>query len=115
VVGAALLPYLPLLFTVPAWSLPTAFAAAALPILMVGASARRLSGGSGLEGLMAPLAAVTLGGVVAWSTLLALARGGIVWRGTFYPLAELRRRCVREWGMSAADAVGWTPPQAPRR
>jgi Glycosyl transferase family 2 len=115
VVGAALLPYLPLFASVPAWTLPLAFIAAALPIVLVAASARRLSGGSGLEGLLAPLAAVTLGGVIAWSTFLALTRRGIVWRGTFYPLAELRQRCVREWGMSAANAVGWTPPMRPRR
>jgi hypothetical protein len=69
-----------------------------------------MSGGSGLEGLLAPIAAVTLGGVIAWSTLLALARGGIIWRGTFYPLADLRKGCVREWGMSPANAVGWKPP-----
>jgi len=114
VVGAALLPYLPLFVSVPAWTMPLAFVAAILPIVLVGASARRLSGGSGLEGLLAPLGAVTLGGVIAWATLLALVRGGIVWRGTFYPLAELRRRCVREFGMSAKNAVGWTPPGRPK-
>ena len=110
VVGAALLPYLPFFLSVPLWTLPLAALAAVLPVLLVGASARRLSGGSGLEGLLAPLGAITLGGVIAWSTLLALARRGIVWRGTFYPLGELRKHCVREWGMSPANAVGWTPP-----
>ena len=115
VVGAALLPYLPFFVELPGWTLPLAFIAAALPILLVAASARRLSGGSGLEGLLAPLGAVTLGGVIAWSTLLALVRRGIVWRGTFYPLAELRKHCVREWGMSAKGAVGWTPPARPQR
>ncbi|MBK5257543.1 MAG: hypothetical protein JJE39_16075 [Vicinamibacteria bacterium] len=62
---------------------------------------------------MAPFAAVTLGGVIAWSTLLALVRGGIVWRGTFYPLPELRKRCVREFGLSAEAAIGWAPPRPP--
>lgn len=112
--SAALLPYLPLCASVPGWTLPLALAAAAFPILLVGASARRMSGGSGLEGLVAPISAVALGGVIAWSTLLALVRGGIVWRGTFYPIGELRRRCVREFGMSTANAVGWTPPRPPR-
>jgi hypothetical protein len=111
VTGAALLPYVPLFLAVPAWALPFSTASAALPVLLVAAAARRMSGGSGLEGLLAPIAAVTLGGVIAWSTFLALVRGGIIWRGTFYPLAELRRRCVREWGMSARNAVGWTPPK----
>ncbi|MBX7187947.1 MAG: glycosyltransferase [Vicinamibacteria bacterium] len=115
VAGAALLPYLPLLVPAPGWTLPLAFLAAALPVVLVAASARRLSGGSGIEGLLAPVGALTLGGVIAWSTLLALLRRGIVWRGTFYPLRELRRRCVREWGMSAKDAIGWTPPPRPRR
>lgn len=115
VVCAALLPYLPLFMALPSWTLPFAFLAAALPILLVSASARRLSGGSGLEGLFAPVGAVTLGAVIAWSTLLALVRRGIVWRGTFYPLAELRRRCVREFGMSAKDAPGWTPPRRNER
>ncbi len=113
--SAALLPYLPLFVTVPTWTLPLAFVAAAFPILLVGAAGRRMSGGSGLEGLVAPISAVALGGVIAWSTGVALVRGGIVWRGTFYPLAELRRRCVREWGMSAENAVGWTPPARPKR
>ena len=115
VISAALLPYAPLFLALPGWTHPLALIAALVPILLVGASARRLSGGSGLEGLLAPVGAVTLGCVIAWSTLLALVRRGIVWRGTFYPLAELRQRCVREWGMSATNAVGWTPPMRPRR
>lgn len=115
VVTAALLPYLPLVVTAPAWTHPLALIAALLPILIVAASARRMSGGTGLEGLVTPLSAVALGAVIAWSTLLALTRRGIIWRGTFYPLAELRRRCVREWGMSAENAVGWTPPNPPSR
>ena len=113
--AAALLPYLPLFVSSPDWMKPLAFVAALLPILLVSASARRMSGGSGLEGLLAPIAAVTLGGVIAWSTVLALVRRGIFWRGTFYPLPELRRRCVREFGMSTANAVGWTPPAPPKR
>lgn len=114
VTSAALLPYLPLLMPVPDWTLPLSAMAGLLPMLLVGGAARKMSGGSGLEGLVAPLGAVTLGGVIAWSTTLALTRRGIIWRGTFYPLDELRRRCVREWGMSAERVVGWTPPVRPR-
>ena len=62
---------------------------------------------------MAPIAALGLGGVIAWSTLLALGRGGVIWRGTFYPLDELRRRSVREWRISPEKAVGWTLQDTP--
>jgi hypothetical protein len=50
VVSAALLPYLPLLASVPDWSLPPAFIAGLLPVVLVGAASRKMSGGSGLEG-----------------------------------------------------------------
>ncbi|MEO8358441.1 MAG: glycosyltransferase [Vicinamibacteria bacterium] len=115
VVCAAVFPYLPLVVALPLWTYPFALVAGLLPVLMAAGSARRMSGGSGLEGLLAPVGAVALGGVIAWSTALALVRRGIIWRGTFYPLSELRRRCVREFGMSTENAVGWTLPARPKR
>jgi len=42
-----------------------------------------------------PVGGVLFGVAIARSTWLALRRGGIVWRGTFYPLAELRKGRVR--------------------
>jgi hypothetical protein len=44
--------------------------------------------------LLAPAAAVVFVYACARSILLTYARGGIVWRGTFYPLAELRKNEV---------------------
>jgi hypothetical protein len=72
-----------------------------------GGTARRLAGGSGAEGLAWPLAALLLAGVIAWSAASAWWRGGVRWRGTLYPLAELRRGVVRQRDWPAAGAAGW--------
>ena len=42
-------------------------------------------------------AVLLLGWAMARSMLLALARGGVIWRGTLYPLAELRRAARQRW------------------
>jgi hypothetical protein len=82
-----------------------------LGVSIHGGAARRLAGGSGLEGLALPLSSALLSGVLIGSTAVALWRGAVVWRGTRYPLAELRRGCVRieDWPVEAA--AGW--PEAP--
>jgi len=42
-------------------------------------------------------AVLLLGWAMARSMLLALARGGVIWRGTFYPLEELRGAARQRW------------------
>jgi hypothetical protein len=72
-----------------------------------GVAARRLGGGSGAEGLALPLSSTLLAGVLLGSAAVALARGGVTWRSTSYPLSELRRGCVRSSDWPSAGAVGW--------
>ncbi|MFI5360750.1 MAG: glycosyltransferase [Elusimicrobiota bacterium] len=78
-----------------------------LPMVVQGLTARHSCSGRGLEGLVHPLMALTFMGVILWSALSATRRGGISWRGTFYPLAELRAGCVRDLDWPVAGAVGW--------
>jgi glycosyltransferase involved in cell wall biosynthesis len=77
--------------------------------VLAGAAAYEISDGLGLEGILFPLACVALIGVVIASAVQATRAGGITWRGTFYPLAELRRGCVREQDWPTSAAVGWKP------
>lgn len=94
-----------------AWTSPhpgmrfVAALALALPVVLLGAAARRLAGGRGTEGLLLPLLGVCLGLVALASALLATLRGAVIWRGTRYALAELRTGGVRD-----AD---WPPDGAP--
>ncbi len=78
-----------------------------------GRAARRLAGGSGLEGLLAPVTFTLLGAVLLASGALAGWRGGVRWRGTLYRLAELRRGVVREGDWPRARAAGWPAAAAP--
>jgi glycosyltransferase involved in cell wall biosynthesis len=77
--------------------------------ILVGAAAYEVSDGLGVEGVAFPLASAALIGVVLASAARATLSGGITWRGTRYPLAHLRRGCVRERDWPVSRAVGWTP------
>jgi hypothetical protein len=91
---------------------PRALAGAALAAasVHVGISARRLAGGSGAEGLLAPACALLLGAVVLGSGLAARWRGAVVWRGTWYGLDDVRAGCLRADDLPVEGAAGWPAP-----
>jgi hypothetical protein len=60
-------------------------------LLAAGAATAPSIGQSPWTTLLQPVAALLFAGVQARATLLTLVRRGIIWRGTFYPLSELRR------------------------
>jgi cellulose synthase/poly-beta-1,6-N-acetylglucosamine synthase-like glycosyltransferase len=66
-----------------------ALAAVVLVLLMHG-EALRVQRGAPLLALLYPVVSLLMIFIMWRSTLLTLARGGIEWRGTRYPLAELR-------------------------
>jgi hypothetical protein len=76
-------------------SAPMLFAAiaVAIPLIMHTVIAIRAKI-SPLYGLTHPVGAIIFAWMVLRSTIVTLWRGGIVWRGTFYPLDELRRGLV---------------------
>jgi Glycosyl transferase family 2 len=82
-----------------------AAAALLVPVVLHGATARRVAGGRGHEGLLVPIAGLCLAGVMLTSALLTKLRGAVIWRGTRYPLDELEANCVRE--------DDWPPDRAP--
>jgi hypothetical protein len=73
------------------WAAFAGFLAPALPAALLAAR----SGEPVPPALFAPLGAIALVVALLRSTCVTLARGGVVWRGTRYPLAELRARHVR--------------------
>jgi cellulose synthase/poly-beta-1,6-N-acetylglucosamine synthase-like glycosyltransferase len=70
-------------------------ALAVLVIMAIGARAvRSLSGADMVYGLAYPLASILLMYIIVRATWFAYKQNGIIWRGTLYPLDELRRGVV---------------------
>lgn len=75
------------------WALAFDLAAVALPA-MAEAGAAREFGESLLWGLSFPVGALIFVWMLARSMIVTLWQGGVEWRGTFYPLEELKRGLV---------------------
>ena len=82
---------------------------ALLSSIVVGTTARRISGGRGTEGLLLPVAGPALAAALLASAAAASLRAHVTWRGTRYPLEALRRGCIRRRSLPAHRAVGWDP------
>jgi hypothetical protein len=111
--GLSLVTTFPILFLAAAhgtgtgWTVARLLAAGAwlTSALLHGAAARRFAGGRGYEGLAMPLIGPCLAGVSLASAATASLRGGVIWRGTRYPLRELRAAVVRD--------AQWPPDRSP--
>ncbi|HTW47295.1 MAG TPA: glycosyltransferase family 2 protein [Acidobacteriaceae bacterium] len=94
VIGFVLLLCMPFAGLLAPWTLRAASLVALLMILLGHRySARHFTGIPMYYVLTLPAGASLLAWAMLRSMFLTLLRGGVVWRGTFYPLAELRRHC----------------------
>ena len=86
---------LPFLLFTKSFGLPLLFAAISVGIaLCVHVALSFGAKASPLYGLTHPIGALIFMWMLTRSTIITLSRGGIVWRDTFYPLADLRRGMV---------------------
>jgi hypothetical protein len=86
------LPFVVLPF-VHGWTLVFALASALMAVMAQAGTAGVMKA-SPFYGLTHPLGAAIFGYMLLRSTVVTLRQGGVVWRGTFYPLKELRRGLV---------------------
>jgi glycosyltransferase involved in cell wall biosynthesis len=86
---------LPVVVIVPGLLLPAVLTAFSVALLYVGLG--RHSGISAWNAALAPFAALLLVYALLRSMVTTLRQGGVVWRGTFYPLAELKRHVAPMW------------------
>ncbi|MDE3169420.1 MAG: glycosyl transferase, partial [Acidobacteriota bacterium] len=77
----------------PGWARIFAAIAVALPLAVTAAVAREFRAPVAYA-ITYPIGALLFAWMLARSMIVTLWRGGIVWRGTFYPLDELRRGVV---------------------
>jgi hypothetical protein len=75
------------------WALVFA-ATSAIFALIVATGAARAIGASAFYGLTYPIGAVIICWMLLRSTAVTLWQGGVTWRGTFYPIEELKRGVV---------------------
>jgi len=75
------------------WALVFAAVATVLPLILTTGAAREI-GASPAYGLTFPLGALVICWMLLRSTVVTLWQGGVTWRGTFYPIEELKRGVV---------------------
>lgn len=94
--GLAVLCFGPIAGVFGPWAIRLAsLVALAMVALLYRVASRHYNGISAAYVLTFPLAVVLVLYAMLRSTVLTLARRGVVWRGTFYPLRELRRNLGR--------------------
>lgn len=75
------------------WALVFAAISALLALILASGAAKGI-GASPAYGLTYPLGAVIICWMLLRSTVVTLWQGGVTWRGTFYPIEELKRGVV---------------------
>ena len=75
------------------WALLFAALAVACALVLATGAARAI-GASALYGFTFPFGALVICWMLVRSTVVTLWQGGVTWRGTFYPIDELKRGVV---------------------